>query len=571
MENKGKLDSYRVRKYIQMAVISLLIIWAVTAFLLYPNFNVLKSSFIGKNGFSFDAFSKIFNSKRAMMSFRNSLLLAVSLSVTVNVVGVFIVLVTEYFEIKGAKILRLCYLTTFICGSIVMVTAYKFMYGSEGIFTNALAGLFDINREWFSGYLAVVFVLTFSRTTNHLMFLTNSIRSIDNQTIEAAQSMGVSQFNILWKIVLPTLRPTLFAATILIFLFGFNAMAAPLILGGEKFQTINPLILSFSQTLSNRHYAAIMAMILGLVTMALIFTLNYIERKGNYMSVSKVKTRLKKQKIQNPVVNVIVHILAYLLGLIYVAPIVMVILFSFMKVNSLYAGKIQDFTLDNYRRVFSDPYVFRPILVSILYSGVAVLIAAALMLLAGRLIQKKKHWAVSLLEYVLHIPWFLPSTMIALGLVMTYDVARPILANQILTGTTVIMLIGYIIVKTPFTLRMIKAAYYGVDNSLEEAAKNLGISGPVTFFRIILPIVLPATISVGLINFVSLLGDYELSVFLFHPLYQPLGVVIRSATDPNAGAESKMLTFVFAVVIMIISSVAAKFAYGSKKSKRRSG
>ena len=93
----------------------------------------------------------------------------------------------------------------------------------------------------------------------------------------------------------------------------------------------------------------------------------------------------------------------------------------------------------------------------------------------------------------------------------------------------------------------------------------------MTIFRIILPIVLPATISVGLINFVSLLGDYELSVFLFHPLYQPLGVVIRSATDPNAGAESKMLTFVFAVVIMIISSVAAKFAYGSKKSKRRSG
>ncbi len=505
------------------------------------------------------------------MSFRNSLLLAVSLSVTVNAVGVFLVLVTEYFEITGAKILKLCYMTTFICGSIVMVTAYKFMYGSEGLFTNALAGVFDINREWFSGYLAVVFVLTFSRTTNHLMFLTNSIRSIDNQTIEAAQSMGVSQFKILWKIVLPTLRPTLFAATILIFLYGFNAMAAPLILGGEKFQTINPLILSFSQTLNNRHYAAIMAMVLGMVTMALIFTLNYIERKGNYMSVSKVKTRLKKQKIQNPVVNVIVHALAYFLGLVYVAPIIMIILFSFMKVNSLYAGKIQDFTLDNYRRVFSDPYVFRPIIVSILYAGTAVLIAAVLMLLAGRLIQKKKHWTVSLLEYVLHIPWFLPGTMIALGLVMTYDVARPILGNQILTGTMVIMLIGYIIVKTPFTLRMIKAAYYGVDNSLEEAAKNLGISGPVTFFRIILPIVLPAAISVGLINFVSLLGDYELSVFLFHPLYTPLGVVIRGATDPNAGAESKMLTFVFAVVIMIISSVAARFAYGPQKSKRRSG
>ena len=273
MENKGKLDVYRVKKYVQTAIVSILVIWAVTAFLLYPNFTVLKSSFIGKDGFSVDAFVKIFSSKRALMSFRNSLLLAISLSVTVNVVGIFIVLVTEYFEIKGAKILKLCYMTTFICGSIVMVTAYKFMYGADGIFTSALAQVFDINREWFGGYFAVLFVLTFSRTTNHLMFLTNSIRSIDNQTIEAAQSMGVPQFKILWKIVLPTLRPTLFAASILIFLYGFNAMAAPLILGGEKFQTINPLILSFSQTLSNRHYAAIMAMLLGLVTMALYLKL----------------------------------------------------------------------------------------------------------------------------------------------------------------------------------------------------------------------------------------------------------------------------------------------------------
>ena len=44
----------------------------------------------------------------------NSLKLAVLLVLTVNVVGISIVLLTEYFDIKGAKILRLGYMTTMI-------------------------------------------------------------------------------------------------------------------------------------------------------------------------------------------------------------------------------------------------------------------------------------------------------------------------------------------------------------------------------------------------------------------------------------------------------------------------
>ncbi|RRD95519.1 iron ABC transporter permease [Clostridiales bacterium COT073_COT-073] len=566
--NTKKMDGYQVRKYLQTVVLAAVVLWAVIAFLVYPNFNILKTSFVGKNGFSLDAFYRILNSERAITSFRNSFLLAVTLSITVNIVGVFITLVTEYFDIKGAKFLKACYLATFICGGIVLVTAYKFMYGADGIFTNVIAHFLPINKEWFGGFGAVLFTLTFSRTTNHLMFLSNAIRSIDNQTIEAAQCMGVSQFKILWKIVLPTLRPNLFAVTILVFLYGFNALAAPLVLGGEEFQTINPLILSFSQTLTTRNYAAIMAMILGFLTIILIAVLNHIEKKGNYMSVSKVKTKLRKQKIQNPIVNVIVHILAYLIAAINLIPAIMIVIFSFMSVDNFYAGKIGKLTLNNYLQVFSSSYVFRPILVSIGYSALGVIIAAALMLMVGRLIQKHKNPATTFLEYVLHIPWFLPGTMIALGLVMTYDIARPILFNQILTGTMSIMLVGYIIVKIPFTLRMIKAAYYGVDNSLEEAARNLGISSFVTFFKIILPIVIPATVSVMLINFASLLGDYNLSVFLFHPIYQPLGVVIRNATNPTANPDSKMLTFVYAVVIMIINTAVAKIAYGSAGSKK---
>ena len=63
----------------------------------------------------------------------NSLKLAVCLVVTVNVVGVSIVLLTEYFDIKGAKILRMGYMTTLIYSGVALVTGYLFLYDLDGI------------------------------------------------------------------------------------------------------------------------------------------------------------------------------------------------------------------------------------------------------------------------------------------------------------------------------------------------------------------------------------------------------------------------------------------------------
>ena len=57
----------------------------------------------------------------------NSLKLAICLVITVNVVGVSIVLLTEYFDIKGANILRLGYMTTMIYSGVALVTGYLFL------------------------------------------------------------------------------------------------------------------------------------------------------------------------------------------------------------------------------------------------------------------------------------------------------------------------------------------------------------------------------------------------------------------------------------------------------------
>ena len=551
-------------------IIFLLLAWYILTNLIIPNLNVIYTTFISEDGsLTLTAVNKLLSSPRAMRSMRNSIVLAFSLAVTVNIVGIFIVLVTEYFEIKGSKILRLGFMTTLIYGGVVLVSGYKFIYGPDGYVNKILLMVFpNMKVDWFIGYWAVLYVMTFAITSNHMMFLTNAIRTIDFQTVEAAKSMGASQWTILRRVVLPVLLPTILAVTILVMVIGLNATSAPLIVGGTGFQTISPMILSFSRMPTARDLAALLALFLGLVTVILLTIMIQIEKKGNYISVSKVKTRIVKQKINNKLVNAVIHFLSYLLFLIYTLPVILIVIFSFTDSKSIATRtlSIESFTLQNYINLITTARSYRPVLVSIVYSVLASIAVVIIVMIAVRIIHKYKNIWANVMEYALLIPWMIPSTMIAIGFVITYDTPKWYMFNKVLSGTMIILFLAYVVIKIPFTLRMTKASFFSIDFALEDAARNLGASEFYTFIRVLFPIILPSTLAVLALNINSLLTNFDLSIFLYHPIYQPLGVYIRSLTDMQ-NADNIVLTFVYAVIVMVLSALTLFFVNRQKGEK----
>ena len=555
--------------------VGVVLIWFIAAFLVWPNAHLLVETFFPNGRFSSRAVEKLLSSPRAMKSLGNSFLLAVALCVTVNVVGVFIVLATGYFRIRGARLLWLGYATTFIYGGIVLAAGYKFIYGSEGVVTRLLTGTFPaLDPNWFSGFFAVLFVMTFATTTNHMLFVGNALRGLDNQTVEAARNMGAGHWTILRRIVLPALKPTLFAVTILSFLTGLGALSAPQVLGGQDFQTITPMILAFANSTTSRDVAALLAIVLGVATIAMLAIMTRLERGGTYYAVAKVASRLEKQRITNRAANAAVHAGAYLLFVIYTSPLILVVLYSFMSAPAIQTGVLSPdaFTLDNYARVLSQAEALRPFLISIAYSALASVIVVTGLLFVAHILRRHQTWLSTLIEYLLHIPWILPAAMIALGLVITYDRPSPLLGGTVLSGTTVILLMGFIIVKIPFTLRMLKAAFASVNESMEEAATVMGAGTLYTFRRVIFPAVLPAAAAIAALNFNSLLDDYDTAVFLAHPLYQPLGLQIKANTDGSGDVNAVATTFVYTVLLMVITGVTMYLVYGrstSGKGRRR--
>ena len=87
---------------------------------------------------------------------------------------------------------------------------------------------------------------------------------------------------------------------------------------------------------------------------------------------------------------------------------------------------------------------------------------------------------------------------------------------------------AYTVVKLPFSLRMIRASFYAIDEELEDAARNMGANGFTTFMRVKLPIILPSVLAVFALNFNALFTEYDMSATFASSYGTSYAMVIQS-------------------------------------------
>ncbi|MDY4611863.1 MAG: iron ABC transporter permease [Sphaerochaetaceae bacterium] len=549
-----------------LSLLFLVIGWFIVAFILLPVVGVLREVFFAGGRFSFESFRKLFSSSRVVKSLTNTYLMTLCTIVTVNIVGIFQILVTEYFDVKGSKLLNIGFMTTLVYGGISLVSGYSFCYSPNGVITKLLASVIPgINMDWFKGFAGVLFVHSFSLTSSHLLFVKTAFKKVDYSTIEAAKSLGGSNLNAFVNVALPIVKPSLFTATILVALASMNSFAAPSMIGGKNFYMINSMIQNLN-SINRRDLAALLSLILAVTCIVLLTVFRSIEQKGSYISVSKVPTKLKKIKIKNPIVNIIIHALAYVIFLIYVMPIIMIFLFSFNNIANITQGELSfRLTLENYARVFSRSVVIKPFINSMRLSIIAVGIQLMICVSSSLAIHKFKNKATTILEYALLIPWILPATLLIVGLISLYSLPSPLVFGQTLLGGFWLLPIAYAVGKIPSGMRLTRASLYQINHSQEEASRSLGASSFYTFRKILIPVITPTIISIGAISFNGLLSEYTISALLYNVNNVPLGIVLRTPEMvPDPYAEASHL--VFLVMLISISTITL---FATKKARNK--
>ena len=591
MQKNNTFDAGFIAKVFGLA----LFLYLFLGFMVMPCLNTLTSIFTTNNDPL--AVIKFFMAGTMPLFVWNSLKLAICLVITVNIVGISIVLLTEYFDIKGASILRMGYMTTLIYSGVALVTGYQFLYDTNGMMTTWLAQIFPhMNRQWFSGFNAVLFTMTFACTSNHALFLRNAIRNIDYNTVEAARNLGASPFKVLFRVVMPTLLPTLFSLTVMTFITGLCAMSAPTLLG---YNSINPEIVRLAgSSAADESFpqarAALLSVILAMFTIILLSVLNHYERKGHYLSVSKTKAKLVKQKINSPFWNVTAHLYAYILFVIYMTPVVMIVLFSFQNYPAIRSKMLNltDWTFINYfgtqnyeymtsrgrlrtrigsiSGVFSNSDAVGGIRLSFIMSAVAAALACVIVVLAVSYIFKNRNKKRALItESCLLFPWLLPTILICYSYRIFFNrEVWYVFGNNLYWRENVrfLIIMAYTVTKLPFALRMIKAAFYAIDDELEDAAKNLGASPVYTFLKVKLPIILPSVLAVFALNFNALFTEYDMGATFQSSYGKTYAMIIQNMTMEegregyNINASGRRCAST--VFIMIVSGIILYLVYG---------
>lgn len=121
-------------------------------------------------------------------------------------------------------------------------------------------------------------------------------------------------------------------------------------------------------------------------------------------------------------------------------------------------------------------------------------------------------------------PLVLPTVVIGIALLQFY--------NRIGIGATAASLVlGHVIITTPYAIRLVAASLTGLDPSIERAARNLGAAPLRAFLRVTLPLIAPGIAAGAIFAFVTSFDNVTVSVFLATPRMVTLPVRIYNLWD----------------------------------------
>lgn len=137
----------------------------------------------------------------------------------------------------------------------------------------------------------------------------------------------------------------------------------------------------------------------------------------------------------------------------------------------------------------------------------AAVISTFLGVLAARAAARYVFPAKAPIMSFLMLPLVLPEIIIGVALLIVL-----IQLGISLNIWTVIL--GHVLICTPFSIAILMSAFNNMDKNLEEASLDLGSSRIETFWRVILPLVMPGIISSLLIGFTLSLDEFIIAFFL---------------------------------------------------------
>jgi thiamine transport system permease protein len=141
--------------------------------------------------------------------------------------------------------------------------------------------------------------------------------NLDPQIGAAARVLGANRWRALWEVTLPLLRPSILAASLLVFLFDFTSFGVILILGGPRFNTLETAIYRSTQITFNLPLATALALVQLACTFAMMAVYTRLQARASVpidLRSQRVTQRRPSTRREKAMVAIVVgSMLAFLL------------------------------------------------------------------------------------------------------------------------------------------------------------------------------------------------------------------------------------------------------------------
>ncbi len=239
------------------------------------------------------------------------------------------------------------------------------------------------------------------------------------------------------------------------------------------------------------------------------------------------------------------------LALLYVflyAPIVVLIAFSFNETKSM--GAWTGFSLKWYDALFQDRTIMKALYYTLLVAVTSALVSTVLGTAAAYGIFRMRPWHRKIMLQVNNIPILNPDIVTGVALMSLF-----IFVKLQLGFTT--MLLAHITFNTPFVILSVLPKLSQLPKDIVEAAMDLGATGRVAFFKVILPEIMPGVITGALIAFTMSVDDFVISFFTTGSGVSNLSITIyamaKRGINPKINALSALMFLAVLVLLLIVN------------------
>lgn len=543
-----KKDSgFGVAQLILFISIAILVI-----FVAWPVLLILFNSFFIEGSFNSRDFYNVLTEPETFQALKNSLFIAGMTTVGSTIVGTFFAWLVTRTDLPYKSFMKSMFLVPFMLPSFIGALAWKMLLSPNSGMINKFwmetmgfsSPLFDIY-----GYVGISAVEVMYLFPFVFIQVCGALERMDPTLEESARISGAGLFTITRKITIPLVLPSIMSGALLIMLYSMAHFGTVAVLGIEQGIYNIPTLIYEKIHQSGGSFASIrtgtvLATVLIASAAAIIWLQQKILSRGHYQIIGGKSFRPMELKLRGLRYPLLFFCLAYIAFTILL-PTAVIFLVGSVKTYGLPLTP-ENLSLDNYKYILFEYDVTKDAIFNSLSLGLA---AALITMFAGVMISyvivKMKVRGKGLLEFLGMLPFSVPGSVIALGVILAWSGAYGV--N--LYNTVWIILVAYIARYMAFSLKANSAALEQVHDSLMEASRSCGASMFQSLKDIVIPLVRPGMVSAFFLIFLPALRELTVSIMLYSPTTRTIGVAIYTL---NEDGETVMSTALAGVALILI-------------------